>query len=237
MRRWATVAVLGCLAAGLVGPGCGGFLSHDKQITTLTAKNQRLEDDLGTAEKKIAALTATGDRPVAPGETAEDPWRPVAIRFGKFTGMLEASRLTGGDRLKVVIEPLDATGDVVKRAGSLELEALEQAADGSTKPYARWTFAQEEFAKTWLSGLGSYAYVMKLSWPGGRPPTTDKLVLRARFTTLAGQTLAAETAVTLTRPAAPKPKTPVKPKDAAAPKESPAPKDAPAPKPAAETAK
>jgi len=208
MNRLATLAIGACVALAWVGPGCGGSsLSHQEQLSLLMAKNRRLEDDLRKCQEQLAALTAAGAKPSASAVPAvQDPWRAVAVRFGKYTGALDSSRVTGEERLKIVLEPLDADGDVVKRAGSLALEALEPSADEKPpQPFHPWTFERDELAKTWLSGLGTYAYVLKLPWPHGRAPAGDKLLLRAKFTTLSGEVLAAETTVTLTRPPAPKP--------------------------------
>jgi hypothetical protein len=204
LRRVAA-AVLACGGIlVLLGAGCGGALSEEQQITALMAQSRQLEVDLREREQRIAELTgagATPPAPAAPAPASEDPYRPIAIRFGKFTGLVGAGDPVEKQRLKIVIEPLDAEGDVVKRAGSLQVEALEEGAKEETpRPFHRWEFPQEELAQTWLSGLGAYAYVLKLPWPDGRRPSADRLLLRATFTTLAGEPLTTETRIDLGRP-------------------------------------
>jgi len=96
------------------------------------------------------------------------------------------------------VEPLDAEGDVVKRAGRLRLEALRPGTDGGEPaPYHAWTFPREDLAETWVDTLGVRGYVMSLQWPAGRPPAGEAILVRARFTTLGGETLVAQRRLSL----------------------------------------
>ena len=190
------------LLAGTLLPlaaGCGdGLISRDDYVQALMEQNRQLETDLLAAEKTVAELQAGGARPQPLPEPPQDPYRPVAIRLGTTTAALDTDGDGRPDRLKVVLEPLDAEGDVVKRAGRLDLEALlPQGDDTPPQPYHAWTFSQEDVAQTWIGSLGIRAYVMKLRWPQGRPPEGKTLLVRARFTPLAGEALTAETTVPL----------------------------------------
>ena len=185
---WAAAAVVLALAAGCQGP-----LSSGERVEMLMNRNARLERELQETQERLAQRSgpqaAVAETPKA---APEDPFRAVAIRFGKYTGGLAADGHAGRERLKVILEPLDGEGDVVKRAGRLDLEALDLGG-AEPKRFAQWSWPAEEFTKTWLSGLGLYGYVLKLDWPGGRPPTGERVLLRARFTTLEGEVLEAET--------------------------------------------
>jgi hypothetical protein len=201
---WLATASRGWLAAAgaaiILAAGCAGQpLSRGEKVEMLMARSARLEDELLATRQRLAELEGTGRPAPEAAKAVEDPFRTVALRFGKFTGGLAADGRPGDQRLKVVLEPLDAEGDVVKRAGSLDLEAVEPA-PGGPRTLAEWKWTREELAKTWLSGLGLYAYVLKLDWPGGKPPASNRVLLRARFTTLSGEVLSAEQEITLRRP-------------------------------------
>ena len=228
-ERCAIGVLLAGVGLGLAGAGCATTsLSRDEQIQMLMARDGRSQEELQAAQQRIAQLTASGAQPRAAPAPVEDPFRPAAVRFGKYSGVLDENRPATQQRLRVIIELLDASGDVVKRAGSLDLEALTPPA-GSEKvsgtlrlkvpdtfsdrpgaappaqagqPFHRWTFSVDELRQTWLSGLGTYGYILKLPWPGGRAPAGDRLVLRARFTTLSGEVLTAEAEMPLPLPAA-----------------------------------
>jgi hypothetical protein len=218
VNRLSTVAVLlGGVVLGLAGWGCSATsLSRDEQNQMLMAKDRRLQEELHAAQEKIAALTASGAQPRAGAAMPADPFRAVAVRIDRLSGVVNESRPPAEQRLRVILEPLDATGDVVKRAGSLELETFERppaaspapraaaatAAAGSERLYHLWKFAADDLRQTWLSGLGSYGYVLKLPWPDARPPAGETLHLRARFKTLAGEVLEAEMEIPLPSPAA-----------------------------------
>jgi hypothetical protein len=199
----------------VAGAGCSATsLSRDEQVQMLTAKDRRLQDELHAAQVKIAALTAAGAQPRAVAATPEDPFRAVAVQIDRLSGVVDAGRTPANQRLRVIVEPLDATGDVVKRAGSLEIEAFERmpvagpapgaAAGAGGRLYHLWTFSADDLAQAWLSGLGAYGYVLKLPWPDARPPSGETLHLKVRFKTLAGQVLQAEAEILLPAPAAAK---------------------------------
>jgi len=192
-------ALLALAALAPLAAGCGdGLGSRDDYVRALMERNRQLEADLLAAETKVAELRAAGARPQPVPEPPEDPYRAVAIRFGPTTAALDTTGDGRPDRLKVVLEPLDAEGDVVKRAGRLDVEALVPKGDDTPpQPYHAWTFTQEDLAQTWIGALGIRAYVMKLRWPDGRPPQGETLLVRARFTTLADEALTAETTVPL----------------------------------------
>jgi hypothetical protein len=204
MARWPAAALTGILASTFFAAGCGGPLGRDEEVRMLMARNRQLEDGLLASEKKVAELTAAGAKPTPLQQTAEDPFRPVAVRFSPYGGVVDTGGPVGSERLKVVLELLDATGDRIKRAGRLDLEALTPGPPGQPpRPYHQWKFSADDLRQTWLSGLGAYGYILRLPWPGGRRPEGDRLLLRARFTTLAGEVLTAETEMLLSPAAAP----------------------------------
>jgi hypothetical protein len=170
----------------------------------LMAGNRQLEDNLLASEKKVAELTAAGAKPAPLPETAEDPFRPVAVQFSSYGGVVDAGGPVAAERLKVVLELLDAAGDRIKRAGQLGLEALTPGPAGEApRPYHRWRFTTDELRQTWLSGMGAYGYILRLPWPDGRRPQGDRLLLRARFAAITGEVLTAETEISLPPAAAP----------------------------------
>jgi hypothetical protein len=171
-----------------------------------------LQDKLRACERRVAELTAAGAQPKPLAAPVADPFRAVAIRFGKYTGVLEGAK-PGEERLKIILEPLDEESEIVKRAGSLELETFEPAAAGQPpKPFHRWEFPTADLAKTWLNMFGATGYVLKLPWPSGRMPAGPALVVKAKFTTLSGEVLTAETQVATRGPRGTGPIPPVPPK-------------------------
>jgi hypothetical protein len=200
MTRYGLAGLLGCVGTILIVAGCGGAaMSRDDEVKLLAQKNQALQDKLLACERRVADLTASGAQPKPAATAPADPFRAVALRFSKHTGVLEG----GGpaeERLKIILEPLDEHGEIVKRAGRLDLEVLEPAAEGQPpKPFHRWQFPLADLAQTWTNMLSVTGYVLKLPWPEGRRPAGPAILVRAKFTTLSGEALTAETQATLPR--------------------------------------
>lgn len=207
--------VLAAVVLALVGGGCAmsGPLSDGDQIRMLMEKDRRLQAELSEAQQKAADLAAAGRTP-APAPAPEDPYRAVAVTIGGLTNVVDRGSGPAKERLRVIVEPIDASGDVVKRAGSLMIEAFEPGPAGQPpKLYNKWTFSPNVLAETWLSGLGEYAYVLRLAWPMAKPPATDMILVRATFTTLDGRVLVTESAVSV-KSAAPAPVTAAPPASA-----------------------
>ena len=200
MTRYGLAGLLGCVGTVLIVTGCGGAaMSREDEVKLLAQKNQALQDKLLASERRVADLTASGAQPKPAATAPADPFRAVAIRFSKYTSVLEG----GGpaeERLKIILEPLDEHGEIVKRAGSLDLEVLEPAPEGRPpKPFHRWQFPMADLAQTWTNMLSVTGYVLKLPWPEGRRPAGPAILVRAKFATLSGEVLTAETQATLPR--------------------------------------
>jgi hypothetical protein len=211
IRPWAVVIVLSGLALTLAGAGCAANaspLSRDEQLQQLMETNRRLQNDLQDSQQRVADLVASGRTPALQPVT-EDPYRAVALQIGSLSGVVDRGGGPAKERLRILLYPTDASGDVVKRAGRLDLEVLEPGQKGQPpKPVGKWSLPADELALTWLSGLGEYGNVLRLPWPQGKPPATETVIIKARFTTLDGRTLPAETEVPITAPVAPPAKQP-----------------------------
>ena len=175
----------------------GSPISHDEQVRMLMEKDRRLQNDLYESKQREAELAAAGRTPVLP--PPEDPYRAVSLQIGSLSGVVDRAAGPAKERLRVLVYPVDAAGDVVKRAGRLDLDVLEPGPKGQPpKPFGHWSLPADELAMTWLSGLGEYGYVLRLPWPQGKAPATETVLVRAKFTTLDGRSLSAESEVPVT---------------------------------------
>jgi len=182
--------VTGVLAAAMAAAltcGCrgGGAVREDQSPTALIP-------DLESGQP----VAATPGLETPAPQPRRDMFQAVAIRFGRFTGGIDSAGNPGDRQLKVILEPVDADGDVVKRGGSLRLDVYTMEG-GKPRLLKQWDWTADQLAETWLSGFGLYYYVLKLDWPGGAPPKPGKLLLRATFTTLSGDRLTAEKTISL----------------------------------------
>jgi hypothetical protein len=109
----------------------------------------------------------------------------------KLTGGHNADGQPGDDGLMVVVEPLDASGELIEVPGEVSVVVLDPALEGEAARVARWDFTAEEAAghiKRTPMGDGLH---FDLRWPHG-PPANRSLNLYVRFKTLEGKKLQLE---------------------------------------------
>jgi len=109
----------------------------------------------------------------------------------KLTGGHNVDDQPGDDGLMVVIEPLDASGELIEVPGEVSVVVLDPAQEGEAARVARWDFTSEEAAqhiKRTPMGDGLH---FDLRWPHG-PPANRTLNLYVRFKTLEGKKLQLE---------------------------------------------
>lgn len=189
--------VFGGCALILAAPGCAGpHTSPDQRIELLLNQKRLLEEEVRGRDLRIAELSgqpSTATQPQKPHPAPQqDPFRAVALRFGRHTAATSTDGKPGQNQIKIILEPLDAEGDVVKRAGRCKIEILTGPA-GKAKRIGQWEFSTLEMSRNWLTGpLGLYAYVLRLPIAAG---TQGTVTVKARFTTLDGRSLIAETTI------------------------------------------
>ena len=109
----------------------------------------------------------------------------------KLTGGHNVDGQPGDEGLMVVVEPLDATGQLIEVPGEVSVVVLDPAQEGEAARVARWDFTAEEAAehiKRTPMGDGLH---FDLRWPHG-PPANRTLNLYVRFKTLEGKKLQLE---------------------------------------------
>ncbi len=188
MRPWIGLlaAVAGLAAGACEGPaertpdgrGAGGGPPSD--LAACRDRADRLEAELLEARRALEKVRDDGGK-----AGAADRFRAVRLRIGGLSTPLPVGDKAAPEQLKLILEPVDAAGDTVKRAGALEvrLEPADQAGAAQT-----WSLTEAQAAETWLSGVGTYGYVLKLAWPEG----VARVRARVSFTPAGGEPLQAE---------------------------------------------
>ena len=122
------------------------------------------------------------------------------VRLGRMTGGYRRDvRATADDALQVFIEPIDTDDHVVKAPGSARIELLEIATNGTKTFLNQWDVSAREMRQAWESPLiGVSAY--RLTFPWKVQPTTEKIRVVVKFTTMSGELYEDEKDVTITLP-------------------------------------
>jgi len=206
-------ALWAALAAVTVAAGCAPDpLTMNERLELMVHMNKQLQFELLESHRRIAELSGgqgsvepkTGPDQLTPGVAlVDDPFKALHVTLHRLTGGMDTDGQPGDEGLRVILQPRDKAGHVVKRAGAVEVELFDLARTEGDRRVARWEFTVDQAAREWVSGLvGISGYSLQLPWPGGAPPRRDHLTLMARFTTLDGRPLTAQTDLKIQLPSA-----------------------------------
>lgn len=213
--RW----LLGLVPAGVLlasGVGCRhtrDLGKPDRNYDLLTAELRTREQELLEARAELAHLRGgnPGARSLAggvipgpgclPGETVGHPTSVGSsqtvrgIALGSGTGGVDDDQQPGDESFMVVLVPRDDDGSPVKAPGTLRVSAYDVTPEGLKVSIGRWEVPPDQLRQAWRSGLLSKGYFVPLQWD--RHPTSSKVRVIARLTTLDGRDFEAEKDVTI----------------------------------------
>lgn len=174
------------LATVLTGCRSGG----DKRYDLLEAELRTRERELADAQAELNGVRALTH--MAPAARADCDGMPAGrgpgcrdISLGLGTGGYDADGRPGDEGLQVILVPKDEDGSAIKVAGRLVVTAYDVARDGTKTPVGLWEIPAEKLRLYWQSGLIGSGYKLALQWH--RAPSSDKVRVVARLTTLEGR--------------------------------------------------
>jgi hypothetical protein len=186
--------LVGVLGVGLCGlaAGCRSNQRYELIEAELRTRERELLECRGELQH-ARLLNQTYQRSLArpgcpPGAGPADavpalPLKEIALASG--TGGADNDGLPGDEALQVVVVPRDDDGSAVKVPAAVVVEAFEIGRNGVKVPIGRWDVPPEAVRRTWRGGLFATGYYLLLQWD--RPPTTDRVRVAVRLTTLDGR--------------------------------------------------
>jgi len=170
--------------------GCKSSQKYDLIEAELRSRNRELEATRaeldhyrGLSQAYQSNLSRTADPQSLPGNVPTLPLKEIAL--GSGTGGVDGDGQPGDEALQIVLVPKDDDGSAVKVPGRVVVLAFEIAPNGTKIPIGRWDVAPEELKKHWRSGMLASGYFLAVQWD--KPPTTEKLRIAVRLTTLDGR--------------------------------------------------
>lgn len=174
--------------------------SPSKANIELRKQNQSLRDEIEGLKRRQTADTASITALQQPGGTVDqlpqsklDQLFTVAgIKLDKLTGGFDSDPSTPGDEaIRVQVTPIDLTGEQIKAAGSIKIEAFERAGSAEPRKFGEWNFDAAQTRAAWLGQAFQYGYL--LTCPLNEKPATDDVTLKMLFKdALTGRELAQE---------------------------------------------
>lgn len=174
----AVLTALAALACGCVDQDkIDTAAQRDKALADVRRLQKQLDElqaRLGERDRRVRDLLKLGEKRL------EKLYTVRRIRFGSGTGGIDLDDKAGDDAVKVVLQPIDQHGSVIKAAGNVTLQIFDLAAPAKQNLLGEFRFDVDETAKHWSSGFISYHYSFTCRFKAG-PPKHDRLTVRAAF--------------------------------------------------------
>lgn len=200
-RRFAhRVAVGGVAVLFALSAGCRSNNSrYDLIEAELRTRERELADTRASLEQSRNLLRAyeTAQRP-GPGAPAGGggPFYPIKqIDIARGTGGIDEDGAPGDEGLMVVIVPRDEDGSAIKVPARALVAAWEISPAGLKSPVGSWEVSAEKLRGTWKSGLISTGYFVAVPWQ--TLPSSDRVRVAVRLTTVDGRDFEADRDVTV----------------------------------------
>lgn len=187
-----------CAMAALALPACKSNPRYDLIEAELRTRERELAE--ARAELNQTKLLADAYQrgllrpgvcdplPNSAGTPAPLPLREIFLASG--TGGIDNDNLPGDESLQVVVVPRDEEGSAVKVPARLTVWVFEITREGLKNPIGTWEVTPDQLKKSWRGGLFSTGYHVTLQWD--MPPTTERIRVAVRLTTLDGRSYEAD---------------------------------------------
>jgi hypothetical protein len=117
----------------------------------------------------------------------------------RLTGGHNIDGQPGDEGVMVVVEPLDAAGELIEAPGDISVVVLDPARQGDASRVARWDFTAAEAARHLKRTPMGDGLHFTMPWPHS-PPVNRTLTLYVRYTTSDGRQLQAEKQIEIDPP-------------------------------------
>ena len=193
MKRWMLILTL------LGATGCRNdvqtslweqnkTLSETKTELTLEAERLRQENALLAGQVSTLSGIEAGARAAVV---------PQTVRIGRHSGLYDKTNDGSEDSLVVYVEPVDANQDVIKAAGSVQVELWNLGVGPENARLAAWEVGAEALKGQWGRGLLGAYYRLTFPLEGVVLGDRTELTVRVRFIDyLTGKTLTDQHVIT-----------------------------------------
>ena len=161
-KGWAmriAIVFLACLLLTFIA-GCQGDNTRLKlasEVSLLKQQNRQCENQLKKAKAEVEHLKqqVTVLSGLKPGFKAENLYNLQSLVITRYTGFYEDDGKK--KRLLVYIQPIDEQGDVIKAAGSVDVQLWDLSKPDKAL-FAEWRIEPDELKKMWVATLFSINY-------------------------------------------------------------------------------
>lgn len=153
------------------------LLEAQEKVKTLEAELAAQQQAQRNLEAQLAELRGT-DAPLA------DLVYPVKIELERMSGGYDRDGQPGHDGIVLYIQPIDADGNVIKAAGTINVKLFDLAAPAGSNLIAEYRFDVKKTRSLWYGRLMTNHFTVHCPWPNGQPPAHPEVTAVVTFTDL-----------------------------------------------------
>lgn len=177
--------------------------SQESVIVKLQRDVSSLQSELVASQREISSLrkSATAGSDIAQtsflSEQAHSTFRISKVEISSFmSGGMDRDETPGDEVLSVLLSPRDATGQILRADGTIEMTIYDLSKPGDQQLLGTWTFDEDLARKQWHSGLIGKGFHLNIKWR--TPPSSDEVLVHCRFTTVDNRSFDTKTSLTVT---------------------------------------
>ncbi len=162
----------------------------------LSKRVESLAADLAKKREQLKALRGLGP------DRLKNLFTLKKIELGSHTGGIDTDDKPGHDAIKVILEPIDEDGHVIKAAGAIQIRLLDLSVKDLGKGLiAEQSFPVEKASKRWSGGLFTNHYSFTCPLPKEKSLSRPEITVRVSFTEyLTGNVFTAQKLCTIKPP-------------------------------------
>jgi hypothetical protein len=174
-------------ASGCDNARSSGMPTSSQQIQQLTAQKTDLQNQLEQTKAENDRLKKQAESlSKLPGDKRADAiYHLKSIKIDRYTNFYDKDKTpgaTGKKILVVYVEPIDETGDVIKAAGTIDVQLWDLNKKENEARLAQWQVEPNEIKKLWLGGIFSSSYRLSFDAAGIVDKFDKPLTVKVNFT-------------------------------------------------------
>jgi len=188
--------IAGCGIVCMLLPACSPNKRYDLIEAELRTRERELSETRIALEqarnlnRAYAQQSQSSPGVEVPGQSTPTYIPIKDITLARGTGGVDEDGILGDEGLMVVVLPRDGDGSAVKVPARVQIAAWEVNAAGIKTQIGNWEIPAEKVRPTWRQGFVSTGYFVGVPWQTF--PSTEKVRVAVRLTTLDGRTFEAD---------------------------------------------
>jgi len=148
-----------------------------QEETQLTYKIEQLESDNKQMQKQIQVLSGLPD-----GAKGENLYELQSVKITRYTNIYDKDKDGKKEKLIVYIQPMDAEGDIIKAAGTVDVQLWDLNKDGGEALLGQWHVKSEELTKFWFATILTINYRLTFDIADKIDKFDEPLTVKVTFT-------------------------------------------------------